>query len=410
MAKKRRTAYKCKLCGKPVPPEEIRWYANKKGGKKYPKIYHLECAREIGRRRHRTRYSKTGTTRVLRADRETFAAEGKKWCGQCQTARPLNDFSDCATSSDGKMGWCRFCTARLSKKRRHERLGVPKRVHVSLEDRVSYAEQGLKYCPGCQRAHPYEEFRNSPTAKLPHRGLCRACAAAKLLGNGITGPAIRAKREANDGTCEVCFARGVLVIDHDHLRFGNASLRGVICRSPCNLVLGYMQDSPPLLEKLAKYIHTHQKFVQRSKAQSPSSVRVGQNKRRLNRSEHEELRAAGRKWCPDCQSHYPIEEFSGARKPASVCRMCLSARKKGPGVTGQAVRRMWEARGSQCNVCGRTEKLRLDHDHRIMGDKSLRGVLCIHCNSALGRLKDSVTHIRLLRNYLLSWKSPSRSS
>jgi len=410
MAKKRRTANKCKLCGKPVPPEEIRWYANKKGGKKYPKIYHLECAREIGRQRHRTRYSKTGTTRVLRADREAFAVEGKKWCSQCQTARPLEDVSECAASSDGKMGWCRFCSSRLSKQRRHARDGVPARVHVSLEDRVSYAEQGLKYCPRCQQAHPYEEFRNSPTAKLPHRALCRACAAAKLLGNGITGPAVRAKRVANDGACDICRARGALVIDHDHSLSGDASLRGVICRSPCNLVLGYMQDSPQLLEKLAKYIHSHQRFVQRSKAKRATTARSEKHKKRLTLSEYEALKAAGRKWCPDCQSHYLFEEFGGSKKLASVCRMCLSARKKGQGVTGRAVRRIWDTRGSKCNVCSRTEKLRLDHDHNMNGDASLRGVLCIHCNSALGRLKDSVHHIRLLQKYLRRWKSTSGSS
>jgi hypothetical protein len=405
MAQQKRPEYICKLCGKPVPSEEIRWYANKKGGKKYPKIYHLACARELGRRRHRVRYSKTGTTRVLKEDRETFAAAGKKWCSQCQTARPLNDFSDCATSSDGKMGWCRFCTAKLSKQRRHERLGVPARVHVSLEDRLSYAEQGLKYCPRCQQAHPYEEFRNSPTAKLPHRGLCRACAAAKLLGNGITGPAVRAKREANHGACEICGARGVLVIDHDHSLFGDASLRGVICRNPCNLALGYMQDSPQLLEQLAEYIRSHQRLMQRTKANKTNTSRPGQNKKRLTRSEYAELRAAGRKWCPDCQSDYLFEEFAGSKKLATVCRMCLSARKKGRGVTGQAVRRMWETRGSRCNVCSRTEKLRLDHDHKIKGDASLRGVLCIHCNSALGRLLDSIPHMLLLRDYLLRWRT-----
>lgn len=405
MAKKKLAACKCKLCGKPVPSEEIRWYANKKGGKKkYPKVYHLDCAREIGRRRHRTRYSRTGTTRVLKADREAFAAEGKKWCRQCQTARPLDDFSDCVTSSDGKMGWCRFCTAHLTKQRRHERHGVPARVHVSLENRVSYEKRGLKYCPSCQQAHPYDEFRNSPSAKLPHRGLCRACAAAKLLGNGITGRAVRAKREANNGSCDVCGAKSFLVVDHDHSVSGDASLRGVICRNPCNLVLGYVQDSNEVLSGLASYLQAHGTSLNRRRAEKSRNPPDGGMGKRLSLSDHNKLRAAGRKWCPDCQNHYVFDEFAGSQTLSSVCRMCLSARKKGQGVTGLAVRQMWETRGSQCNVCGRTEKLRLDHDHKTTGDASLRGVLCIHCNSALGRLKDSVTHIRLLQEYLLRWK------
>jgi hypothetical protein len=406
MAKKKRSVFKCKLCSTPVPPDEIRWYANKKGGdKKYPKIYHLECAREIGRRRHRTRYSKTGTTRVLKADREAFAAEGHKWCKQCQKARPLDDFSDCTTSSDGKMGWCRFCTASSTKRRRHSKHGVPARVHVSMEDRIRYTQQGLKYCPRCQTAHPYEEFQNSPTAKLPHRCLCRACASAKLLGNGITGRAVRAKRQANDGTCDICGSQGVLVVDHDHSVAGDASLRGVICRQSCNLVLGYMQDSPELLERLAKYIQSHHASLQRPRAKKTGTGRSHRHRKVLTSSEHSQLRAAGRKWCPGCQSDYQANEFSGSRHQSSECRMCLSARKKGIGVTGRAVRRMWETRGARCNVCHRTEKLRLDHNHKIKGDASLRGVLCIHCNSALGRVKDSVSHIVLLRDYLLGWRS-----
>lgn len=406
MAKKKRSAYKCKLCGKPVPPEEIRWYANKKGGKKkYPKIYHLDCARKIGTRRHRTRYSKTGTTRVLKADREAFAAVGKKWCPQCQTARLLDDFSECATSSDGKMGWCRFCAAKKSKQSRYAQQGVPERIHVSLEDRLSYEKQGLKYCPSCQQAHPYEEFKNSPRAKAKHEGRCRACQIAKKLGNGITGQAVRSKHEANDGDCEVCGVRRVLVVDHDHSIYGDASLRGVICRNPCNLVLGYVQDSNEVLSGLASYLQAHSTSLKRRRAKKSQKPPGGEMRKRLSRTDHEKLRAAGRKWCPDCQNDYAANEFAGSRRLSSVCRMCLSARKKGQGVTGLAVRQMWETRGSQCNVCGRTEKLRLDHDHKTTGDASLRGVLCIHCNSALGRLKDSVAHIRLLQEYLLRWKS-----
>jgi hypothetical protein len=406
MSPSKRPRYICTLCGKPVPPEEIPWYANKKGGKKkYPKVSHTECRRKKKRLAYTARYSKTGTTRVLRADREAFAAEGKKWCSQCQTARPLEDFSNCAASADGKAGWCRYCTASKAKQRRHQRSGVPARVHVSLEDRVSYAKKGLKYCPSCQQAHPYEEFKNSPKANAKHEGRCYACQLAKNLGNGITGPAVRAKREASNGACEICNARGVLVMDHDHSLYGDASLRGVICRNPCNLVLGYMQDSPQLFKKLAAYINSHQRLVRRSRSPKITTSKSCKNKKRLTRSEHEALRAAGRKWCPDCQSHYSAEEFPGATKLASVCRMCLSARKKGQGVTGRAVRRMWEARGSRCNVCSRTEKLRIDHDHKIKGDASLRGVLCIHCNSALGRLQDSMPHMLLLRDYLLRWRS-----
>lgn len=405
MAGLRRPQYICTFCGMPVPAEEVVWYANTKGGtRKYPKVSHTTCRREAKRLAYRARYSRTGTTRVLKADREAFAADGRKWCSKCQAARPLDHFSNCVTSSDGKTGWCRYCSASQAKQRRHERSGVPARVHVSLEDRVSYAKQGLKYCPSCQQAHPYEEFKNSPKAKARHEGRCYACQLAKNLGNGITGQAVRAKRDANDGTCDICGGRAVLVIDHDHSVYGDASLRGIICRTSCNLSLGYMKDSPELLSRLMAYLHKHALALRRSRRKKPRPQRRPVRKRMLALSEYAALQAAGHKWCPDCQAAYPISEFAGQTRLSSVCRMCLSARKKGPGVSGRAVRRLWAKRGTACNVCGRMDTLRLDHDHACKGDAGLRGILCIDCNSTLGRVKDSVRHIAHLQQYLLHWK------
>ena len=51
---------------------------------------------------------------------------------------------------------------------------------------------------------------------------------------------------------------------------------------------------------------------------------------------------------------------------------------------------------STCEVCGSSDRLRLDHDHST---GKFRGILCSHCNTALGLLGEDSNRMRALIRY-----------
>jgi hypothetical protein len=78
------------------------------------------------------------------------------------------------------------------------------------------------------------------------------------------------------------------------------------------------------------------------------------------------------------------------------------------GLTPDAYDELHQAQGGRCAVCGREESTRhpgtgetfslaVDHDHRT---GRLRGLLCRHCNLALGYVGDSVETLEALVRYL----------
>lgn len=68
----------------------------------------------------------------------------------------------------------------------------------------------------------------------------------------------------------------------------------------------------------------------------------------------------------------------------------------GHGLSNQQARRRCKEAG-QCEVCGSTHRLCVDHNH-VTG--KIRGVLCSHCNSALGLINDNLDTLQGLINYL----------
>lgn len=62
-----------------------------------------------------------------------------------------------------------------------------------------------------------------------------------------------------------------------------------------------------------------------------------------------------------------------------------------------------EHQGGNCAVCGAEpgprRKLDIDHDHQT---GAVRGLLCLHCNLALGHLRESAALARALAQYIES--------
>lgn len=55
-----------------------------------------------------------------------------------------------------------------------------------------------------------------------------------------------------------------------------------------------------------------------------------------------------------------------------------------------------------CMICGQSSEkrnLHLDHDHKT---KKIRGILCVNCNSAIGKLKESPEIFKKALEYILS--------
>ena len=74
------------------------------------------------------------------------------------------------------------------------------------------------------------------------------------------------------------------------------------------------------------------------------------------------------------------------------------------GITLEEYRQMLKAQGGRCAICNQEPKdephhraLAVDHDHTT---NRIRGLLCFHCNTGLGNLRDDPELLRKAIEYL----------
>jgi hypothetical protein len=87
------------------------------------------------------------------------------------------------------------------------------------------------------------------------------------------------------------------------------------------------------------------------------------------------------------------------RETASRARRAYERRHPG-GITQEAYDAFFVAQGGVCAICGRPAtqiRLLVDHNHNT---GRVRGLLCYRCNTALGRLGDSVEGLERALAYL----------
>lgn len=76
--------------------------------------------------------------------------------------------------------------------------------------------------------------------------------------------------------------------------------------------------------------------------------------------------------------------------------------KNNYGMTVEQFDKMVEERDGKCDICGDVpNSLHVDHNH-ITG--SVRGLLCVCCNTALGKFKDSATILDSAKLYVERYK------
>ena len=116
----------------------------------------------------------------------------------------------------------------------------------------------------------------------------------------------------------------------------------------------------------------------------------------------------GMRWCPSCTRELEIQFFSKTNQRKDglnlYCKECLSlkAQMRLYGLTLEGLKEMIR-RG--CEVCGRIDRLHIDHDHSCCEapptcGKCTRGVLCQHHNWAVGYLHDSPEEAEAVAAYL----------
>jgi hypothetical protein len=161
---------------------------------------------------------------------------------------------------------------------------------------------------------------------------------------------------------------------------------------------------------LSFYCKTH---ARRRLLQS-KDARKGPSKSRHAR---ETVVPVGHKWCPDCMTVKPLEQFArNAGQPsgrASYCKPCHNARGKAAkeriggsrtyhlkrryGITAAEADAMLEEQGGLCAICKAAPAVHVDHDH-VTG--RVRALLCFNCNGGLGQFRDDPGLLYLAAFYL----------
>jgi hypothetical protein len=127
---------------------------------------------------------------------------------------------------------------------------------------------------------------------------------------------------------------------------------------------------------------------------------------------------AGAKWCPDCETVKPIEEFPRTKSSSSglhsYCKPCHDKRGRETkirlyggtreyhlrhryGIGDAEVQELLAEQGGVCAICGAADPEHVDHDHET---GYIRGILCFNCNGGLGQFRDDIGHLANAIDYL----------
>ena len=134
--------------------------------------------------------------------------------------------------------------------------------------------------------------------------------------------------------------------------------------------------------------------------------------------EYADLFDRGLKRCTRCQEVKPLSEFSprsnfkGDTLPRAMCKPCCSsytvqrreagynhvARLRRHGLRVSDFEEMKQQQNGGCAICGCADAvLYVDHNHAT---GRIRGLLCFHCNTALGHFEDDVNRLESAIRYL----------
>ena len=188
----------CKDCDGYRPVEMFSRNARSKDGLAF------YCREHLAERSARTREARRATPRVQRRPPAGLVvAEGRKWCPDCETVRPLDEFVRTVASASGYGSYCRPCHNARGK-RALDKVGGSRTYHLTRRYGITAAE------------------------------------AEHML-------------RQQDGVCAICRSAPAAHVDHDH---SSGRVRALLCFN-CNGGLGQFRDDPAVLQAAVFYVEHH---------------------------------------------------------------------------------------------------------------------------------------------------------
>src|SRR5260221_6777858 len=119
---------------------------------------------------------------------------------------------------------------------------------------------------------------------------------------------------------------------------------------------------------------------------------------------HNSTRSSDGKWayCKKCSNARALKWYHSNKDSEEYRKFAFRQRLARYGLTEASYADLLASQGGGCAVCGRTEDLGIDHDHRCCPSnrgccgKCVSGILCPRCNRVLGLLGESVPLVEAL--------------
>ena len=100
---------------------------------------------------------------------------------------------------------------------------------------------------------------------------------------------------------------------------------------------------------------------------------------------------------PKCKSCFSKDVLTRRKRKYGLQANKIIHLKTRYGLTLEEYEAFCDLRNNQCELCGSTRLLHIDHDHKT---GELRGLLCNKCNQGLGLFNDSSDLIQKAYEYL----------
>ncbi|MGY1591008.1 endonuclease VII domain-containing protein [Geodermatophilus sp. SYSU D00708] len=189
----------------------------------------------------------------------------EKYCPDCGEHRPLTEFTKDKRREDGLAFYCRAHARQRVRESKLRRLGPPKSRHV-LDRVVPDGSRWCPDCDSVKPLEDFPTTPTSRTGRHTYCKPCHSArgraSVAKVGGSrtyhlkrryGISAEDADAMLEAQGGLCALCRAAPAAHVDHDH---ETGAVRALLCFN-CNGGLGQFRDDPYLLRVAAFYVEGH---------------------------------------------------------------------------------------------------------------------------------------------------------
>lgn len=274
---------------------------------------------------------------------------GQYQCSRCQKIKPIAEFSPYGKRLDKPYSQCRECTNERINRRNRER---------ALKRRQDYT----RHCQLCDK--PMEAGRNT------ERFCCKAHRLFVWQVGQYHGNLDKARELFKTDACEACGSPDKLCIDHSHLTH---RVRGRLCTT-CNSALGHFFESITSMENAIGYLTREMTIPNLPRLEDKGHCR----------------------WCKiDLVDPHPNRRFCSV-----ACKHRATDVKQKYGLTVEQYDWLLLHQNGTCPICKQAlETPIVDHRHDT---SEVRGLLCWHCNLALGHIQDDAMVITGLIKYLES--------